>query len=76
MGRQERVGLGVPYVVVDPVKDSAEFVLVLFEDAAEPGRAVIVQRLVGVAGGHRGDKVRVHHAALHRVQAPVAEVIP
>jgi hypothetical protein len=48
---------------------------VLLEGAAEPGRAVAEQRLVGVIGRNRGLEVRVDHPALHRVQAPVAEVI-
>jgi hypothetical protein len=48
----------------------------LLEGAAEAGRAVIEQCLVGVVGGHRGHEVRVHHPALHRVQPPVAEVVP
>src|SRR5271157_2490001 len=50
-GRQERVFLGVPCVVVDTVKDAAELLLILLKGAAEPGTGVTVQPLAGVAGG-------------------------
>src|SRR5215469_6216175 len=47
----------------------------LLKCAPEPGRAVIVERFIGVARGYCGDEMRIHHAAFHLVQAPVAEVI-
>src|SRR5215471_20554550 len=75
MGRQVRVGLRVPGVVIDAVENPAELVLALLEGAAEPGGAVIEERFASVVGGYRGHEVGVKYAALHRVQPAVAEVI-
>src|SRR5215831_14826167 len=74
-GREERVGLGIPGIIVDAVENPAELVLILLESAAEPGGAVIIECLVGVVGRYRGHEIRIEDAALHRVKSPVPEII-
>jgi len=73
--RDHRIDLGIPHVVVDPVEDSAEFVLVDVEDVPEAEGAVAPSGLGGVVGRHGGDEIGVDDPALHQVHATEAVVV-
>lgn len=72
---QERVGFGIPRLIIDTVQDPAELRLVFLQHPAEAESAVPEQRLVGMVGGDRGHRVGVYDPAFHRIEAAVAEVV-
>ena len=68
---QEGVPVGVPPVIVHPLQDAVELLGPIPEEPLQPEAILRGQDLFPVFGGHGGEQVRKHQAALHEIELAV-----
>ena len=73
--RNEPVDFRIPFTVVDSVEHTPEFISVVIQHPLQPVPKRAVANFIHVGRGHGGDKVGVHHAALHQVHRAVIAIV-
>jgi hypothetical protein len=70
------VDLGVPYVVVNAIEDTAELLPMDVKCMTESVRQFGMSNLPGITGRHGSHKVRIDNAGLHEVHGGMIGVVP